>query len=183
MTKMKKLGIVVFSLLLFSGCSFTDMMNTPTKKVEEFLGKYQTMDSEVLSELDDVLSRTANLTEEQKTKYRDLMKRQYQNLMYKVKEETVDGNNAKVDIEIEVYDYAKVLQEANAYLEEHEDEFVTNNVFDDVKFMDYKIDEMKKTMDKVKYTLNFTLEKENDKWKLSDITDSMREKIHGIYKS
>ncbi len=180
---MKKLGIVVFSLLLFSGCSFTDMMNTPTKKVEEFLGKYQTMDSEVLSELDDVLSRTANLTEEQKTKYRDLMKRQYQNLMYKVKEETVDGNNAKVDIEIEVYDYAKVLQEANAYLEEHEDEFVTNNVFDDVKFMDYKIDEMKKTMDKVKYTLNFTLEKENDKWKLSDITDSMREKIHGIYES
>ncbi len=180
---MKKLGILVFSLLLFSGCSFTDMMNTPTKKVEEFLGKYQTMDSEVLSELDDVLSRTANLTEEQKTKYRDLMKRQYQNLMYKVKEETVDGNNAKVDIEIEVYDYAKVLQEANAYLEEHEDEFVTNNVFDDVKFMDYKIDEMKKTMDKVKYTLNFTLEKENDKWKLSDITDSMREKIHGIYES
>ncbi len=180
---MKKIIALFLGILFFTGCSFTDMMNTPTKRVEEFLGKYQTMDSEVLGQLSDVISRNTSLTDEQKETYRDLMKRQYQNMMYKVKEETVDGNNAKVDVEIEVYDYAKVLEDATLYLENHEDEFTTDNKFDDEKFMDYKIKEMQAVKDKVKYTLNFTLTKENDKWKLGDITDSMREKIHGIYQS
>lgn len=180
---MKKIAILFMALFLMTGCSFTDMMNTPTKRVEEFLGKYQTMDSEVTEELSDVLSRNNNLTDQQKEDYKNLMKRQYQNLMYKIKEETVDGNDAKVDVEIEVYDYAKTIQEANLYLAGHAEEFLTDQQFDESKFMDYKIKKMQDTKEKIKYTLNFSLSKENDQWKMNDITDSMREKIHGIYES
>lgn len=44
------LGIFLFVL---TGC--TDMTNTPSKKVEEFLGKYQSMDKDVLNQLDKIV--------------------------------------------------------------------------------------------------------------------------------
>ena len=51
---MKKLILVVFSLLLIT-CGCDSMMNTPTKRVEEFLNKYQRLDSDVLTQLDEVI--------------------------------------------------------------------------------------------------------------------------------
>ncbi len=50
---MKKIIVCIFALFTLAGCN--NVMNTPTKEVEEFLGKYQTMDSKVLSQLDDVI--------------------------------------------------------------------------------------------------------------------------------
>ena len=49
----KKILMLAVSLVLLTGCN--DMMNTPTKRVEEYLGKYQILDSTVLTELDDVV--------------------------------------------------------------------------------------------------------------------------------
>ena len=51
---MKKILLCLFGILLFTGCSCTNttMVSSPTKKVEEFLGKYQNMDTEVLTQLD-----------------------------------------------------------------------------------------------------------------------------------
>ena len=45
-------------------------------------------------------SRT--LSDNQKKDYKELMKKQYQNLTYTIKDEEVDGNNAIVKVEIEV---------------------------------------------------------------------------------
>ena len=101
---MKKILIGLSLLLLITGCTST--MNTPTKKVEEFLGKYQSMDSEVLAQLDQVISDDINMSDDQKSEYRSLLEKQYQNLSYKIKNEEIDGNKATVDVEIEVYDYA-----------------------------------------------------------------------------
>ena len=85
---MKKLLLSLFALLfVVTGCSFSDMMNTPTKRVEEFLGKYQTMDSEVLRQLDDTINKDTTMSEDTKKDYKDVMKKQYQNLMYKIKDE------------------------------------------------------------------------------------------------
>ena len=52
---MKKILSIFTLLLLVVGCG--NMMNTPTKKVEEFLSKYQTMDEKVLTQLDEVIDR------------------------------------------------------------------------------------------------------------------------------
>ena len=71
---MKKLFTFLFFLILFIGCS--NINNTPTKKVEELLNKYQTLDSDVLSNLEYSMESN-NLTEEQKNIYRDIMKKQY----------------------------------------------------------------------------------------------------------
>lgn len=179
---MKK--IVLFAsifLVLLTGCG--NMMNTPTKKVEEFLSNYQTMDKTVLDQLDEVIKDAGNLVDEQKDDYRELMKKQYQNLSYKIKDETEDGDNATVTVEIEVYDYGKSISESEQYLVNNRDEFLdeATKEVDNKKFFDYKIKKMKEVKDKVKYTINFTLTKVDDKWKLDNISDIDRQKLHGLY--
>lgn len=180
--KMKKL--ILFAtviIVLATGCG--NMMNTPTKKVEEFLSKYQTMDKDVLEQLDDVIKDAGSLVEDQKNDYRELMKKQYQNLSYKIKDETEDGDNATVVVEIEVYDYGKAINESEQYLVTNRDEFLdeAGKDVDNKKFLDYKIKKMKEVKDKVKYTINFTLTKVDDKWKLDNISDIDRQKLHGLY--
>ena len=62
---MKKVFLgLSFILLLVAGCANT--MNTPTKKVEELLGKYQKMDTAVLTQLDNVIAEDTTMTDEQK---------------------------------------------------------------------------------------------------------------------
>jgi hypothetical protein len=99
-------------------------MGTPTAKVEEFLGKYQKMDSEVLTQLDSVISTDEKMSDSQKDEYRGLMERQYQNLSYKIKNEEIDGDKATVDVEIEVYDYATSITKSKKYYNDHRDEFM-----------------------------------------------------------
>lgn len=177
-----KYMLVILSLFLLVGCG--NMMNTPTKKVEDFLSKYQTQDKSVLDQLDSVVEEAGMLDDEQKTSYRNLMKKQYQNLSYKIKEENVDGDKATVVVEVEVYDYGKAISESETYLANNRSEFVTDIEMDTVdakKFLDYKIEQMNKTKEKVKYTINFTLTKKDDKWTLDNISDIDRQKIHGLY--
>ncbi len=177
---MKKILLFISILLLLVGCE--SVMNNPTKRVETFLNKYQIMDSEVLKQLDDTLNGDATLTDKQKEKYRDVMKKQYQNLTYTIKDEEVDGNDAVVTVEIEVYDFNKAMSEADSYLLAHQDEFMDeeNNISNE-KFMDYKIEQMGKINEKVKYTLEFNLTKNDSRWQLNDIDEITRQKIHGIY--
>jgi len=181
MKKTHRIIVLVAILFLIVGCS--GMMNTPTKKVEDFLSKYQTMDKAVLTQLDDIIEDAGNLVDDQKETYRDLMKKQYQNLSYKIKDETEDGDNATIEVEIEVYDYGKAIQESESYLTTNREEFLDNdtNEVDTEKFLDYKIKKMKDTKDKVTYTINFTLTKVEDEWKLDDISDIDRQKLHGLY--
>lgn len=177
---MKKFLLVVMTLLLLVGCE--SVMNNPTKRVEVFLNKYQTMDNEVLNQLDDTLKKDDTLTENQKKDYTTLMKKQYQNLTYIVKDEEVDGDNATVKVEIEVYDFNKAMTKADEYLREHQDEFMKDkDTIDNEKFMDYKIKQMKDTSEKVKYTIDFELTKKDNKWQLEDVDEITRQKIHGIY--
>ena len=123
---MKKL-LILFSLILVfvTGCG--TRMGTPTKKVEEFLGKYQSMDNTVLAQLDSVISSDKTMSDEQKKEYRGLMEKQYQNLSYKIKSEEINGNNATVVVEVEVYDYATSIAKSKQYYSEHRDEFLDDN--------------------------------------------------------
>ena len=94
---MKKLLSVISITLIMTGCSLgTDMDNTPTKQVEEYLNNYQTLNSNVLTELDAVVDQEEAFDEDQKTTYRDILKKHYQDLTYTIKEETVNGDKATV---------------------------------------------------------------------------------------
>ena len=201
---MKNIGKVVlgfgFILLFLAGCG--NMANTPTQKVEEFLDKYQTMDEDVTTQLKQVLSDDKTMNDEQKDKYRALMEKQYQNLSYKIENEDINGDRATVDVEVEVLDYATTINKSKKYYEEHKDEIEKENqedkkdndnmvedAVDDAEtavkessaYINYKLKELESVNDTTTYTITFYLNKENGDWKLQDISDSDRQKLHGLY--
>jgi len=180
---MKKFLTFLTFVLVLTGCSIgEDMSNTPTKRVEEYLNNYQTLDSNVLAELDAIVNNEEMFDEDQRVTYRDVLKKHYQDLTYKIKEETVNGDRATVEAEIEVTDYTKALKQAESYRTTNESDFMNeDNVFDEVKFNNYKLDLIKKSEDRVRYTIYFSLTKENEKWVLDNLTESEEEKILGIY--
>ena len=172
--------VLIFSLFLLTGCN--DLMNTPTKKVELLLSKYQKKDEEVLTQLGDTLLLDTILDVKQKDNYKKLLERQYENLMYTIKNEAIDGKTAVVEVEIEVYDYNKAISESEDYLINHQDEFMDeNDTISTIKYNDYKLNAIKEMNDRVKYTINFTLSKIDEEWIVDDLTDTERQKIHGLY--
>lgn len=178
---MKKiLLMLVVGIFLVCGCD--NLMNTPTKKVELLLNKYQKNEEEVLTQLGDTLLSDTILTVDQKNTYKELMEKQYKNLSYTVKNEAIDGKTAVVEVEIEVYDYNKAIIESENYLLTHQDDFLdeTGNV-STTKYNDYKLEAIKNMKDRVKYTINFTLSKIDEEWMVDDLTDTERLKIHGLY--
>lgn len=167
--------------ILLSGCGET-LNNTPTKQVEMFFMNYQTLNKDVIEDLNDVIETDNSMNETQKEKYKDIMKNHYKNLVYDIKDERVDGDTAIVTVEIEVYDYSKTIVNANSYLEEHMEEFLDeNNEYSQEKFVDYRLSLLEAAKDKVKYTLDLNLTKIDDKWQLDKISSLDEDKILGIY--
>lgn len=189
-----------FLLMFLVGCSTT--MNTPTSKVEEFLSKYQNMDNDVATQLDQVLSDDDTMNDEQKEKYRAVLEKQYQNLSYKIENEDINGDEATVDVEIEVLDYATTIREAKEYYKEHKEEIEAerkkkqsdnDNVIEDAAsdaleaieksaaYIDYKLKELQSVSDTTTYNITFYLTKKDGDWKMQDISDLDLQKIHGLY--
>ena len=180
---MKRFGLLFGISLILYGCSLgSGMDNTPTKQVEAFLNDYQTLNSNVLSELDSIVDQETMFDDDQKTEYRDILKKHYQDLTYTVKEETVNGDKATVEVEIEVNDYTKALKDAQEYKTTNSDEFNDDNgTFNESKYSDYRLKSLKDNKDRVKYTIYFSLTKIDDKWTLDPLTDTEQNKILGIY--
>jgi len=181
---MKKIFCLLAAILFLTGCSCTNvaMMNTPTKKVEMFLSNYQTLDEDVLKQLDEVVNREDTFDETQKETYRDIMKKHYQDLTYEVKDEVINGDTATVTVEVEVTDYSKIMTDADTYRDENEDEFMNDEgLFDESLFTNYRLEQLKEADEKVKYTIDFTLTKVEDDWVLDDLTEEQENKLHGLY--
>lgn len=201
---MKNIGKIVVCafilLLVIVGCS--NNMSTPTNKVEEFLGKYQSMDEDVLKQLDQVIKDDDSMNDDQKDKYKALMEKQYQNLSYKIENEDIQGDSATVDVEIEVLDYATTASKAQEYYNEHKEEIeekyndkkedndnslenagddVLQAVEESVAYINYKLEELETANDTVTYNMTFYLTKEDGEWILQDISDLDRKKLHGLY--
>lgn len=179
---MKKILLVVVMFLTLCGCNIMDMDNTPKKQVEKFFNGYQTLDKSVLENLDIIVNNETTLSAEQKDKYRDLLKKHYQNLDYDIKEETINGDSASVKVEIEVTDYSKIKREIEEKRTLSSEEFYdVDNTFSESKFQDYRLDKLKDNKERVKYTLYLSLTKVDNKWKLDTISETDEEKILGIY--
>ena len=191
----------IMSLILLSGCA---MDNTPTKRVEKFLNNYTSNNQSVLEQLKEMVDSDSLMTEDQKNTYSNIMKKQYKDMTYVIKDEVIDGNNATVTAEIEVYDYYKINKETEEYYTKNPNEFKADNglvgdivdsakkaasdVKDAVtettsnsKYVEYRLDKLNDAKDRVKYTIDFNLTKVNNKWTLNDIDDATRQKIHGLY--
>ena len=180
---MKKIMVIFMSVFLLAGCNIgVDFSNTPIKQVEVFFNKYQTLDKDVLDDLDSVVAEEDQFNGEQRIAYRDLMKDSYQKLSYDIKEERIDGDKATVTVMIEVVDYSKILHDANQYLANHSEEFTDDDGnYDVILFNDYRLKQLKKAKDMVQYTLDLHLTKENDEWVIDELSSDDEDKIHGVY--
>ncbi len=174
---MKKWMLGLLCVLTLVGCSIgKDMTNTPTKKVEAYMDSYQQLDDSVLNDIDTILQDT-KYTVEQKSRYKELMKKHYKDIKYEIKEEKVNGDRATVEVEVEVRDYSKILS-SDVIPDELKDE---EGNYSEEAYYDYQLDQMEKAKETVKYTLTFYLTKENDDWVIDDLSESTKQKIHGIY--
>ena len=164
----KKLLLLVIPLLLLVACT---MANTPTSKVEELFTKYQTLDTDIDNGISSILDEQ-NLSESQKERYRKILENQYRNLTYQIKEEIIDGNTATITVEIEVLDLKKTINDLT-----FDSSIYTKETYDEEK-----LNRLEKAKDKVKYTLELTVTKnDNDDWKLNALTNENIKKIQGMY--
>ncbi len=165
---MKKKIILMIIPLLLIACSMT---NSPTSRVDELFMKYLRLDSDISAGIDTVL-KEQNLTKDHQERYRDLLEKQYQNLSYHIKDEIQDGNNASVIVELEVYDYKKAISDLT-----FNSEIYTKESFDEEK-----LDRLEKNKDRVAYTIELKLTKNEDGiWKLNSLSNEQIKKIQGMY--
>lgn len=179
---MKKFLVIIFSaLFILTGCD-SKLDNTPTKKVEAFLGNYQSLDSKVMDDLDSTLSADPDLSDDNRNEYKEFMKKHYQDLKYEIKDEKIDGDKATVEAEVTVRNYTKSVADAENYKSENQAEFNgEDGNYDATLFSTYRLDELKKVTDTETYTITFNLTKQDDKWKLEDLSDEDLNKINGLY--
>ncbi len=174
---MKKLILVLASVMLLIGCT----NNSPTKRTEEFLTKYQSLSDDVMSDLD-LSAETENLGSTSTATYKDVIKRQYQNMKYEITNETVNGDEAIVTAKITVYDLYKVRSESQTYMMTNPTEFNDETgTYSQNKFREYELSKMLKTNNTIDYTIDFYLEKVDDTWTMKELSNTTKEKLHGIY--
>ncbi len=159
------LGIIMFLLV---GCG---MSNTPTSIVESLFSKYQKVDDDIKKGINSILDEQ-NLTDIHRERYRKLLEKQYQNLSYEIKDETIDGDNATVTVEIEVIDYHRAISDLT----------FDSGIYTKESFDEEKLNRLESMNDKVTYTLELTLTKDTDGfWRLNALDNEQTKKIQGMY--
>lgn len=163
---MKKRIIILLGTFFLIGCSRMNM--TPTMTVSSFFQKYQNLDNDIRKSLNLIVNKE-NMTKKEQEEYKSLLEKQYQNLSFKIKNEETNKDYSTVEVEIEVLNYQNAKQLAREK---------SNNQKNYVK---EQLKEMKQTKDKIKYNLTLYLEKNNDYWKIRELTEEDIKKIHGIF--
>lgn len=164
----KKIGLFLLLILLLSGCA---MSNSPTSKVEDLFMKYQKVDEDIALGIDNVIDYQ-NLTDSHKERYRKLLEDQYKNLSYEIKDELVDGDMATVLVEIEVIDYKRAISDLT----------FDSSIYTKESYDEEKLNRLENAKDKVKYTLEIKLTKDDDgNWKVDALTNEQIKKIQGMY--
>lgn len=177
MKKRLKLVLAVI-LVLFTTACFGNM--TPSERVEEMMSRYIRNDEDIVKELDSYLERQ-DLSDKNEARYKKIVLDEYATIQYTIKDEKIDGDDAKVEVAIEVKDLHKASTEAGKYLMDHPKEFYSDNKYDEEKFIDYKLKLMENTKDTVEYTIYVDLKKEDGIWSIEQLDEDTLEKIHGIY--
>ena len=157
---MKKILLMVVATFLLVGC----MDSKASDAVENYLNQYRNLSDNVITDLDE-LTMDQNLSEDQRGKYTDIMKKQYQDLQYEIVEEEYNGDRATVTAKITVYDLYKVQKDADTYMIDNIEEFYDDNdVYDNDKDLEYKLKQMKDNTKTVSYTVTVNVLKKDNKW-------------------
>lgn len=176
---MKKVYYIVLSfifLFMLSGCG----TNTPKAKTEEYLSRYTSLSDEVKVDIDTAVN-SSGLSVSNQEQYKKVLERQYKNIKYEVKDESIDGDEAIVTVKLTVYDLYKSDKSSLEYLGTNPAEFYVDNVLNQDLYDEYRVKNMLSMTDTVDYEVNFYLTKKNGTWVLENPDNTTLEKIHGLY--
>ena len=161
---MKKYLVFFLCIFCLVGCT-----NKSSKEaVIEYLEKYRNFTAEIEESLMKDLE-SVNWTKEQKEKYILLMKKQFVNLKYKIKEEIYNGEKATVLVDITVYNYHNSKREALKEQDESQN------------YIDKVLEKMNNETHTIKYTLVFKTNYKEGVWVLEQPSEETLKKIEGIY--
>lgn len=176
--KIFSLILICCALLLITGCG-EEM--TPRQAVDDYLQRYITLDDTIMDQLNDYVS-DEDLTDEQKSVYKEVLRNQYTSLTYTIKNEDIQDDIAYVTVNINVKDLYKVQKDSLAYYEEHMEEFNDENgVYDKVSYLTYKLNQMKNATETINYELKIKVVENDGDWDVSQLSNDDLEKLHGIY--
>ncbi len=185
--KLKKRAIiligVVIAAFLIAGSIIAVIMRlnvkSPVDMTLEYMKKYTKLDSSVVNNIKYEFSDV--LTESQKKKYEDIMKRQYENMSFEITEKVINETDAIITVEVIVYDFASAMSKANSYVEVYNNKFIRGDKFDEYAAIDYKLNSLYDYQEKVTYAINFYYYLNDDKWVLTELSDTDLKKINGTY--
>ena len=161
---MKKYLVFFLCIFCLVGCT-----NKSSKEaVIEYLEKYRNFTAEIEESLMKDLE-SVNWTKEQKEKYILLMKKQFVNLKYKIKEEIYNGEEATVLVDITVYNYHNSKREALKEQDESQN------------YIDKVLEKMNNETHTIKYTLVFKTNYKEGIWVLEQPSEETLKKIEGVY--
>ena len=175
---MKKILVVLISLLFVVGCACSN--DKASDAVEKYLNNYKSLSDNVLEDIDELVENE-NLADEQSETYKEVLKRQYRDLVYTIENESYDGDTADVTVKITVYDYYKASKDANNHLNNNQEEFLTDGEYDATKYLNYKLNQMKIIQDSISYNIVFRVINIDNKWQVEQPDEDTLEKLHGIY--
>ena len=171
--------VLFLSSFLLIGCG-EEM--TPTQAVRDYLESYVTLDDHIVNQLNEYVDNNDELTTEQKSVYKEILRSQYSSLTYDIQNEDIDDNVATVKVKINVKNLYKIQKETNEYYENNKDLFNDEDgVYDVAKFVDYQLDKMKAATETVDYEIELKVVKSDDDWDVTQLSTEDLEKIHGIY--
>ena len=174
---MKKIIIILLTIILCA-CSLT---NSPSLKVKEYLDNFNNLDENVIEDMESAIIKE-NLSSSNTSIYREILTKQYKDLKYEIVDEKINDDKSEVKVKVTVYDLYNSRVESENYMNENQSEFFNEeNIFDEEKYMKYRLDEMLKTKNTITHDITFNLTKINDEWKIDNIDREALEKIHGLY--
>lgn len=174
--------LVIFVLLLTVSLVFYVKKigtKSPVTLTEEYMQKYQNLNKEIVDSI--VYEFDDDLTDVQKNKYKEIMKKQYSKMTYEIMDEVVNETDAIITVEFDVYDLSAAMEMADSYVDVYSDRFMKNGKFDNYAAIDYKLKSLSNCTERIAYSIKFTYYKKDKKWILSDLSDVDLKKLNGTY--
>lgn len=169
------IGILVITIVIVVVFYFIfNKNNSPAYKAEEYLEKYNNLDSEVINKIE--YNFSDKLSKKQFNRYKKIMKKQYKKMFYSVVSEEILENEATIKVDVTVINYNNCMNKAIDNVT-----MLSSTYNTPAKQVDYKLSSLEKCKDKVTYTIDFCFKKDGIKWVMDELSEADIDKINGVF--
>jgi len=183
---MKKIILLIGLFFLTTGCGF-DFLKEEEELIKEtvssYITEYQDLSITVMIPLSFDMEEIDFFSESSETYYELAMKKQYQDITYKITSVSLYSESATAKVEIYTYDFISTKEAAEEYMEndgayllEGEEESIQKLLFEN-----YLYQKMYEEETRIKQEIILNLSKEDGSWKVNSIDEDTLLKIRGLF--